>query len=611
MVNKTISLLLFIIAYALGIQLNAQNIDSVKADNSYMWGQGKAKSLQRADRYALRDLTSQISTRVESDYKYIITEEEGITNEFLEGIVKTYSSATLNHAQRIVHETPDGVVVLRYMKKNEIGKIFENRGKKIIGYVSSAIEAENEYRMGDALRYFYWAQCLLFSHPDNQQMVYTYNGVEHYLYSWLPNRINRIFTLIQINVTESIEKNNSKELLFDVNYKNKQAYNLDYSYWNGSDWSSTISAPNGNGIIQLFGDAECAIEKIRLKIEYQYLNKSRLDPELHDVVEVTELPYYKKAVKYLKNENSTAANTVAIEKPEKPIDNPANLIHDNSQNCFSQQKAIDNVNVLLRAIANKNHVLAQQHCTHEGYAVYKQLMQYGNAKRLKSSINLKYICIGDKAIVRSVPFKFSFANNNQQFIENICFTVNSQGKISNMNFALNELSINGILSHSKWSNKSKWHIIYFMENYKTAYALERIDYIEKIFADNALIIVGKKLEKAEQISDMYVKALSNDDYTYMKFSKKEYIERLDAIFNSNEFVNIQFEECNVRKRSRDSEIYGIQIAQNYYSTNYADKGYLFLMIDLTDTVQPKIYVRSWQPEKNEDGSIIGLGAFFN
>ena len=53
----------------------------------------------------------------------------------------------------------------------------------------------------------------------------------------------------------------------------------------------------------------------------------------------------------------------------------------------------------------------------------------------------------------------------------------------------------------------------------------------------------------------------------------------------------------------------MQIKQNYYSSNYADQGYLFLMIDLGNKTEPKIYVRSWQPEKNSDGSIIGINDF--
>jgi hypothetical protein len=74
-------------------------------------------------------------------------------------------------------------------------------------------------------------------------------------------------------------------------------------------------------------------------------------------------------------------------------------------------------------------------------------------------------------------------------------------------------------------------------------------------------------------------------------------------------VNINFEENIVKKVNGDEKIYGIQIKQDYYSATYADKGYLFLMIDLNDSINPKIYVRTWQPEKNPDGSVYGLNDF--
>jgi len=63
------------------------------------------------------------------------------------------------------------------------------------------------------------------------------------------------------------------------------------------------------------------------------------------------------------------------------------------------------------------------------------------------------------------------------------------------------------------------------------------------------------------------------------------------------------------RKGINSDVYGINIKQNYYSSTYADQGYLFLMVDLKDNNRPKIYVRAWQPEKFDDGHIIGLSDF--
>lgn len=65
----------------------------------------------------------------------------------------------------------------------------------------------------------------------------------------------------------------------------------------------------------------------------------------------------------------------------------------------------------------------------------------------------------------------------------------------------------------------------------------------------------------------------------------------------------------VRKRDNETNVYGINIKQNYSSSTYADQGYLFQMVDLKDSNRPVIYVRAWQPEKFDDGRVIDLSDF--
>ncbi len=161
---------------------------------------------------------------------------------------------------------------------------------------------------------------------------------------------------------------------------------------------------------------------------------------------------------------------------------------------------------------------------------------------------------------------------------------------------------------NKGTNAEKYQIVQFMENYKTAYCLERIDYIESIFADNALIIVGSIVKEEENIEGMY-NTLGRERVRYNRLSKREYIQNLRTVFNSNEYVNIHFEDNIVKTTSDDKKIFGIQIKQNYYSANYADQGYLFLMVDMSDTTNPKIFVRTWQPVKDTEKGIYGLADF--
>ena len=144
-----------------------------------------------------------------------------------------------------------------------------------------------------------------------------------------------------------------------------------------------------------------------------------------------------------------------------------------------------------------------------------------------------------------------------------------------------------------------------MENYKTAYALRRLKFIESIFSDDALIIVGREIKKSTTENPF------KDDVivVYNHYSKEKYIKKLAYSFKRKEYINIKFEDSQIKKANKDCAIYGIQIKQHYYSSNYGDVGYLFLMVNLEDVNKPIINVRTWQPNKDSNGEIFDIGHF--
>ncbi|MFO7811110.1 MAG: hypothetical protein R6V47_07045, partial [Candidatus Delongbacteria bacterium] len=258
---------------------------------------------------------------------------------------------------------------------------------------------------------------------------------------------------------------------------------------------------------------------------------------------------------------------------------------------------MDSVQKILDAVRSKEFSSAKEAFSDNGYRIYNDLVMYGNAELLLEDTELKTFKLNDQMIVRSVPMKFSFPRNDTEFTENVVFTFNKEGKIDALTFALSDIAVNDILNKpDKFGTvEEKIQLIQFMEVYKTAYCLEKIDYIESIFADNALIIVGTVLKEGENIGEMY-ESLSNDKKVkYEKMGKQEYIRRLRKVFKTNEFVNIRFEDNKVEKRN-NQKIYALEIKQKYYSANYSDEGYLFLLMDLRDMEKPQIYVRAWQPD---------------
>lgn len=197
------------------------------------------------------------------------------------------------------------------------------------------------------------------------------------------------------------------------------------------------------------------------------------------------------------------------------------------------------------------------------------------------------------------------------------FTFNSDKKISNVAFGLGKVAESDILNRYApgWKDETRELIMEFLENYKTAYCLKRLDYIRDIFADDAVIIVGNIVKRnlAKVPEDRAISLEGQDIIKYNRYDKEAYLANLARTFKLNEFINLRFTNNDVQwlEKYEDAEIYGIQIGQEYTSSRYADKGYLFLLVDMTDHNAPQIKVRTWQPNEVSMSKIFSAGDFYN
>ncbi|MDD3860863.1 MAG: hypothetical protein PHW83_11745, partial [Bacteroidales bacterium] len=412
-----------------------------------------------------------------------------------------------------------------------------------------------------------------------------------------------------INVADTINCNNTVSYTLDINYKGQAVANLDYVYWNGTEFSNTYSIKDGLGVVDFFNSESNKLDNLHLKLEYTYFGRSHIDPEVKSVLEMASLPRLKKA-----------EVSISLTQPELKIKkiNEKQLVYNKmitidtiSSNLFDINGEIKaTLSIVNQWIVNKSQKIDETLFTKQGLDSYNKLIKYGDARILSQKGKIDYIRINDEIMVRSFPMIFSFPNNSKVFVEDIVYLFNSEGKISNISFALSDGAITDIMEKSERfaSLEEKYFLINFLENYKTAYSLEDISFIENVFSDDALIIVGTVLQKYESM-DGTIPKMENQNIKYVRYSKEQYINHLIKAFDSKEYINLEFEDNVINKTGGEDKIYGIQITQNYYSSNYSDKGYLFLMLDLNDISEPKIYVRTWQPDKNDDGSIFGLEHF--
>lgn len=214
--------------------------------------------------------------------------------------------------------------------------------------------------------------------------------------------------------------------------------------------------------------------------------------------------------------------------------------------------------------------------------------------------------------VRGIKVKVRMGDTKGDDIHELVFLFNFRLFVENVQFAMETHHYTRLIAEGKKLDDMVYRhkVLSFLEDFRTAHNRKDIDYLESAYSDDALIIVGRVLEKQNGGSDFLESStLSEKKIELIKFSKKEYIERLRRIFKLNSFVRVLFENVEIIRHGKYPDIYGIKLQQRWNSSTYSDEGYLFVMMDFHDPKRPLIHVRAWQPEPFEDGSVVGLGDF--
>jgi hypothetical protein len=466
------------------------------------------------------------------------------------------------------------------------------------------MEAEKRGKVDVALKYLYWALTLTrtLRYPND----YKYDdgdGTSFLAISMLPRFIGEIFD--NIKVEASPIQDNTVELV--ITYKGKPVTSADYAYFDGRDWSNLYAAENGKGVLELAPGH--TPDTYQMRFEYEYRSERQLDREVASVLDCVSGTPMRGAYK-----NVAAAKPVAKAKGKKKGDsfNPINVDTGKAvdiSNTFTvvdkqlltmpqptvptaEQQAV--VRQLTHALESRQYNDADTLFTLYGLDIYTRLVKYGTA-RIVGTPEYTYYASGDHLLVRGLQLSFSFKTGaRRSFVEELIFSMDSHGKFDNLSFGLDKSMEAEILGRQVWNEQARFAILNFLENYQTAYALKRLDYIRTIFDDNAVIITGT-----------VVHVCPSQTLERNQNSKDEYLKSLEGSFRTKEFINLRFDDCAIRQLPKGGELYAIQLSQEYYSSNYGDRGFLFLMVDINDPANPIIKVRTWQPERDPDFGLYG------
>lgn len=595
---------------------HAQSIDEIKKNSNYIWGEGNGTTMSDAEGEALRQMSVQISVSVyNSSY-----DEESNDNSVQKAVLQSVSSAKFTNVQMRVLEEEPNAKVFCFMPRSEVKKMFEKRANHIVNMVDAGKTAESRMMIDEALRNYYWALVLAKTTPEPVEIEF--NDKKGEATSLLPIKIKSVLAMINASVDEIQD---GKNLILGFTYNGKPVSSLNFKYNDGQSIVGPIVARDGIG--------EASMASIpadgKLHLTYELRFRNEVDPTDSDIAGAFNagiLPNINSSVAIaIKNNSKKKAAAPMLASAEmlaaQPTNDKRSIAMQNANNTDDLQKAVLAVEA---AISSNNPKSAFNYFTPEGYTLFANLMAKNGKVTLVGKAQSHNFIIADGYIIgRATNIKRQF-RNGKAFMEKLVYRFNPESrKIESVAFALTKRAENDIMNAAaSWPEVSRWAILNFMEDYQTAFALKRTDYINSIFSDDALIITGtilKKLNNAERAFDRS-KSLNlggPKDIAYSQLSKTEYIDRLRKIFSTREYVHLQFEDNVTRMIDlpaingiNKGAAFGIEIKQRYESTGYSDDGYLTMVFDTRGKL-PIIHVRLWQPDKNNMMSLQEFISRFN
>ena len=279
-----------------------------------------------------------------------------------------------------------------------------------------------------------------------------------------------------------------------------------------------------------------------------------------------------------------------------------------------------NLTVVINALGSGDLSAIQSAFTEDGYQTITGLLQkvkMENAMRTKETVLLILPAGGWEVrdikvkvdLGETADNKVAVASNPYQYL---VFQLTPSGLIDDVRFAIEKPHWDAIVEQGKKLNDfaRRQQILQTVEVFRTAYCEKDTAYLRKIYSDDALIIVGKVLKEKKDMPDyLEHSTLGRDKIEFLKLSKQQYIAGLDTVFHRNAFVKVVFDSLEIIRHEKDTDLYGVTLKQNWYSSTYSDTGWVFLLWDFKDEKNPMIYVRSWQQERFKDGSVIDVHEF--
>jgi hypothetical protein len=601
----TLSLLILLFGFNLFSQHPSKT--QIIQSHDYYYGTGTHSDENRAREEAVRELSEMISVTIASQFEFIGTETNLQYKEFASSVIKTYATATLKNVEQLHSITPNGQVeILCYMSKARVQKLYQERAGMAYRMYTNGIQNRERGNLAFALKNFYFANLLIKSIPEERITV---NNTEISLE--IPRAINQILRNIKFDLTcDKMKSTRERRLSFDVTFENKPVSLLHFRFWDGHQIAGNGQVRDGQTTIRLAGNS-VDFDELKIFVEYEYYNARREYQAVEDLWEVVTPPAFR-------NQHIIDLTNTGVANEPKPaaVNIPAstNLILKMDQGTGVEEQMLLNANAFLTIL--ENGITSEAETLYgNDYFLYSKIVAYilhnhpipatGDIEAEVNKTRLGYE-------IRKLEVNHNYPSLHKQATEYLVLDFDTTGTLIDFNLCITDDLYEKFTLQAGYGNDwgNRQEIIKFIEKYRTAFLTRDMETINLMFADEALILVGRKIKLRDNPGGevAYQQLPGQPGYEQIKLTKEEYLTRQKRIFDDQKDIFIDFSTFEIVKKNNAEGVYGVEMRQNYSSTTYADEGYLFLLIDFNNA-DPLIYIRAWQPNEWDSTALVNTSNF--
>lgn len=601
----TARILLLLIFSGQALYGQVRTKDQIIYSGNYYYGTGLSHDENQARDQALAEISEKISVTVASSFENLATQVNQDFSQTVKSVINTYSTATLTGVESIRRIMPDGQLeIFSFIAKERVQEIYNQRKQLVHALYEQGNANEQSGNLGFALKHWYFGIVLMNSIPEEKVVVANTN-----MSIALPDAINRVLHNIRFEITnDRTPQPGFREIDFKTTYQGRPVSLLHYRFWDGKDNNGSGQVRDGHTTIRLAG-ASTAFDRLSIFPQYEYYTARRENKTVEELWDLVKRPKF---------ENTLMVSLKETPRPVSPLPLTASpktrLKLDFEDDIPLAETILNNTGKLLELMETGDWQAASNFYGNDAFLAEKlgNYMKHNQPRFTGIQQNARINLLRTGYEVRKLRVHHNYPGINKQSTEYLVLDFDEQGNLIDLNLCITEDLYDKFVKQAEYGRDwdQRQEIIKFVEKYRTAFHTRDIKTIDLMFAEEALILVGRRIEtrKVDNREIAYTQLPGQPDFEHIQLTKEQYITRQKQVFDYQKDISIDFSTFEISAKSNAPEVYGVSMRQHYASTTYADEGYLFLLIDFQEK-DPLIYIRAWQPNEWDTNALVNTANF--